>query len=160
MANITREQLNKINSGAKNGYTMDLQYFLFHNEKTLEKYIDITGDDIHFLNITVDYTKYREGVTPTIRIAYNIKDRDFFTHSSGNFRKTFVLGDLTESRKNIKTLQQITEYLTPEFEKSIIAMYNSDDNKHGTEDMFAAFNRDKDIKITLEQLKAEFAKVA
>ena len=43
MAKLTREQLNKWNAQAKNGFQLDLQYFLIWNEKTLIK--DVKQED-------------------------------------------------------------------------------------------------------------------
>ena len=41
MAKITREQIQKINSKCKNSWELDIQYFIFHNEKTLKKIIEL-----------------------------------------------------------------------------------------------------------------------
>lgn len=43
MAKLTREQYNKWNSQAKNGFQLDLQYFLTWNEKTLGIYQKVQG---------------------------------------------------------------------------------------------------------------------
>ena len=40
MSRLTREQVQKINNSCKNGWGLDIQYFIFHNEKTLKKIIE------------------------------------------------------------------------------------------------------------------------
>ena len=53
MAKITREQIQKINSKCKNGWELDIQFFIFHNEKTLKKIIEL--DEEHYLEFKIDY---------------------------------------------------------------------------------------------------------
>ena len=43
MAKLTREQYNKWNAQAKNGFQLDLQYYLIWSEKTLIK--DVQQED-------------------------------------------------------------------------------------------------------------------
>ena len=47
MGKITQEQIKTINSKCMNDWRLDVQYYIFHNEKTLIKQIKL--DDEHYL---------------------------------------------------------------------------------------------------------------
>lgn len=49
MAKVTREQLNKWNEGAGNGFKVDLQMLMFHGEKVLEYVGEERADKTHFV---------------------------------------------------------------------------------------------------------------
>lgn len=51
MATITREQFEKWNAQAKNGFKLDLQYYLCYSEKTLIKDISQANGDIIRFNL-------------------------------------------------------------------------------------------------------------
>lgn len=53
MAKITREQIIKINNMCSNEWMLDVDYFLFHNEKILIKRIRL--DEKHYLEYSLKY---------------------------------------------------------------------------------------------------------
>lgn len=53
MAKITREQITKINNMCSDEWMLDVDYYLFHNEKTLIKRIRL--DDEHYLEYRLEY---------------------------------------------------------------------------------------------------------
>ncbi len=61
MARITREQYNKWNGQAKNGFTFDLEYYLNWGEKTLIK--DIPMEDGGYIRFKLWYTDEYETIT-------------------------------------------------------------------------------------------------
>ncbi len=61
MARITREQYNKWNAQAKNGFTLDLEYFLNWGEKTLTK--DIPQEGGGYIRFRLWYTAEYETIT-------------------------------------------------------------------------------------------------
>ena len=79
MAKMTKEQLQKINNSCKNGWGLDIQYFMFHNEKTLIKHITI--DDENYLQFKIDFD-YENKII--LRISkFHHKANDYFATSSG-----------------------------------------------------------------------------
>lgn len=61
MAKLTREQYNKWNAQAKNGFTLDLEYFLNWGEKTLIK--DVPMDGGGYMRFKLWYTPEYETIT-------------------------------------------------------------------------------------------------
>ena len=61
MAKITREQFNKWNAQAKNGFSFDLEYFLTWSEKTLTKRIEIHDGIV--IEFTIQYKNEYETIT-------------------------------------------------------------------------------------------------
>lgn len=61
MAKITREQLKKWNEQAKNGFKLDLEYFLVWNEKTLVK--NIKQEDGTIIQFKLWYVPEYETIT-------------------------------------------------------------------------------------------------
>lgn len=53
MANITQQQLQKINNMCSNEWMLDLQYLIYHKEKTLIKRIRL--DEEHYLEYRLGY---------------------------------------------------------------------------------------------------------
>lgn len=45
MPSITREQAARWNAKARNGFTLDVRYYVMHGEKTLHQVIDLDGGD-------------------------------------------------------------------------------------------------------------------
>ena len=70
MPRITRDQYNKWNEQAQNGFEFDLRNFLIHGEKELRKEVQLSGGEyVEFrLLWTEEYTKYTNeyGVTRNI----------------------------------------------------------------------------------------------
>lgn len=106
MAKITREQIQAINSKCKNGWELDIQYFLFHNEKTLRKIIEL--DKEHYLEFTLNFN-YKNQISLRISKFYH-KAGDNFASSNG-LGKSRILDETPAPRKSINKLIEITKTL-------------------------------------------------
>lgn len=107
MPKITREQINTINGKCKNNWELDVQYFLFHNEKTLKKIIEL--DEEHYLEFKIDYNNKNQ-ITLRISKFYH-KAGDNFASSSG-LGKSRILEEAPAPRKSINKLIEFTKTLT------------------------------------------------
>lgn len=128
MANLTKEQIIKINEGCKNGFILDTQYFIFHNEKILEKIIEL--DEENYLKVHISFytnwENYRgDGYYINVNISkfYHKKD-DYFSSSSG-LGINLKLNGKIYTRRNFKELQKATENITDDL---ILDIYNNDKN--------------------------------
>lgn len=109
MPKLTRELIQKINEKCSNGWELDTQYLLFHNEKTLIKQIKL--DDEHYLEFKLRYN-YKNQITLHISKFYH-KEGDFFATSNG-LGKNKVLDGIEVKRKNVNDLIGFTKTLTDE----------------------------------------------
>lgn len=109
MAKITREQIQKINNKCKNGWELDIQFFIFHNEKTLKKIIEL--DEEHYLEFKIDYN-YKNQIVLFINKFYCKKGESYAT--SNGLGKKYMLEETSASKKSINKLIEYTEKLTDE----------------------------------------------
>lgn len=109
MAKITREQIQKINNKCKNGWELDIQFFIFHNEKTLKKIIEL--DEEHYLEFKIDYN-FKNQIVLFINKFYHKLGEDYAT--SNGLGKKKMLEETPTSRKSINKLIEYTETLTDE----------------------------------------------
>lgn len=106
MAKITKEQMQKINSKCMNDWRLDVQYFLFHSEKTLIKHIKI--DDEHYLEFRLSFN-WKNQIS--LRISkYHHKQGDYFATSEG-LGKSKILDSAEHTRKSINNLIEYTKTL-------------------------------------------------
>lgn len=117
MAQITREQVQKINEKCSNEWGLDIQYFLYHNEKTLIKKIDL--DEEHYLEFTLRYN-YKNQISLHIS-KFHHKEGDYFATSQG-LGKSRLLDNTEYSRKNVNNLIDFTKNLNDEELMTINAM--------------------------------------
>lgn len=106
MGKLTREQINTINNNCKNGWELDLRYFLYHSEKTLKKVIEL--DLEHYLEFKIDYN-YKNQISLRISKFYH-KAGDSFASSSG-LGKSRILEEAPAPRKSINKLIEFTKTL-------------------------------------------------
>lgn len=107
MPKIKKEEIQKINSKCKNDFRLDVEYYLFHNEKTLIK--NITIDNEHYLQFRLSYNWKNQIVLHISK--YHHKKDDYFATSNG-LGKSKIL-DFTEvKRKNVNSLIEFTHNLT------------------------------------------------
>lgn len=109
MPRLTREQINTINGKCKNNWELDIQYFLFHNEKILKKIIELNKE--HYLEFRLDYN-YKNQISLRISKFYH-KTGDAFSTSNG-LGKNRILQETPAPRKSINKLIELTEKLTDE----------------------------------------------
>lgn len=109
MSKITREQLQKINNSCQNGWRLDVQYFLFHNEKRLYKHIEL--DNENYLEFALLYN-YKNQIKLSIN-KFHHKQNDTFAVSQG-LGKSKILDDTVATRKNTNNLIEFTKKLDDE----------------------------------------------
>lgn len=106
MAKITREQIENINKKCINDWRLDVQYYLWHNEKTLIKQIKL--DDENYIEFRLSFN-WKNQITLHIN-KYHRKD-DYFASSEG-LGKSRILDETMVARKNINNLITFTKNLT------------------------------------------------
>ena len=92
-----------------NGWQFDVEYFLFHGEKTLIKQIQI--DDENYLEFAIRYN-YKNQVSLHISKFYH-KIGETYSSTNG-MGKSKVLAETPVVRKNIKNLVIFTKNLSDE----------------------------------------------
>lgn len=107
MGTIKREEVERINSKCSNEWRLDVEYYLFHNEKTLIK--NITIDDEHYLQFRLSYN-WKNQIALNISKYHHKKD-DYFATSSG-LGKSKILDSTEVKRKNVNSLIEFTHKLT------------------------------------------------
>lgn len=107
MAKLTKEQIQKINGKCENDWGLDIQYFIFHNEKQLIKIIDL--DEENYLQFKLGYN-WKNQISLYISKFYH-KQGDYFATSEG-LGKTRILDDTEQARKSINNLIEYTKTLT------------------------------------------------
>ncbi|MDD3225867.1 MAG: hypothetical protein PHX70_14405 [Clostridium sp.] len=118
---MTIEELNKINEKCGNDFKLDLQYYMFHKEKQLEKLVNI--NDNQFLEYTLyfseNYRSYNKEIVIKLRISKYTKQGDYAT--SQGLGQTFIIEEgLT--RKNFNKLVELSHTLD-------ITQFNIDNEK-------------------------------
>lgn len=106
MGKITQEQIKKINSKCMNDWGLDVQYYIFHNEKNLIKQLKL--DDEHYLEFTLHYN-YKNQISLRISKFYH-KAGDNFASSNG-LGKQKILEETPAPRKSINKLIEFTKTL-------------------------------------------------
>jgi len=115
MSKLLRKDVEKWNSECSNGFKFDIQYFIFHNEKTLEK--DIVLDDENFLKAHLSfYAKYENFKEVGYYINLNVskyyhKKGDNFSSSNG-LGVNLQINDTIYTKRSFKELQKATATIT------------------------------------------------
>ena len=128
MANITREQVQKINEKMHNNWKFDLMHYLSNSgDKSATKRIEL--DEKHFIEAALWFSKKYENFRPvgleiTLNISYYTAVGNGLASSSGMgiFRKI----PYTKARKSFADLQKLTAIIDDAY---IMAIYNSGNNK-------------------------------
>lgn len=128
MANITREQVQKINDKMSNGWEFNLRHFIFHSgEKTPVKRIKL--DDTHYLEAQLWFTeKYKNFCLNGLEITLNISH---YTSTGNGMATSYGMGifrriPYTKTRKSFADLQKLTAIINDEYIMNIV---DSGDNK-------------------------------
>ena len=103
MAKITTKQIQQINNACSNGWQLDTQYFLFHNEKTLIKCIEL--DEEHYLQFSLNYN-YKKQISLHISKFYHKQGESYA--STNGLGKSKVLVETPAKRKTINDLILLT----------------------------------------------------
>lgn len=107
MAKITTKQISSINNKCYNGWKLDVQYYMYHNEKTLIK--DIELDEEHYLQFAIRYN-WKNQISLHISKFFHKKDEAFASTSGMGKRK--ILNSISAQRKDVKKLIEFTKTLT------------------------------------------------
>lgn len=107
MAKITKQQIENINKKCTNDWRLDVEYYLFHNEKTLIKHIKL--DNEHYLEFALRYN-YKNQISLHIS-KFHHKEGDYFASSQG-LGKSKILDETQVTRKNVNNLIEFTNKLT------------------------------------------------
>ena len=106
---ITHDQIVKINKNCDNDWHLDVQYYLYHNEKTLIKQIDL--DETHYLEFRLYYNNQNQ-VSLHISKYYH-GEGDTFASSHG-LGKNAIIEEIPTKRKMINNLIEYTSTLSNE----------------------------------------------
>lgn len=125
MAKLTREQFNKINAACKNGFMLDLRYFMIWSEKQLIKNIEI--DDLNCYEVVIGFHEVSEnfrkvGEKPFIRFSRCSRRSVNDVMWTVSHLKTIDVDDQVVARKNMKLLYALTEEYT---DKKALEVFNS-----------------------------------
>lgn len=107
MAKITKQQIENINKKCMNDWRLDVEYYLFHNEKTLIKHIKL--DNEHYLEFALRYN-YKSQISLHIS-KFQHRQGDYFASSEG-LGKSKILDETQVTRKNVNNLIEFTNRLT------------------------------------------------
>lgn len=107
MAKITHEEITRINRTCDNDWHLDVQYYLYHNQKTLIKNIDL--DETHYLEFRLYYNSKNQ-VTLHISKYYH-GEGDTFASSHG-LGKSTIIEEIPTKRKMLNNLIEYTSSLS------------------------------------------------
>lgn len=79
IATITKEQVNAINNKCKNYWQLDVQYYVFHNEKTLIKHIELDAEN--YLEFALRYN-YKNQISLHISKFYHKPNEEYASTNS------------------------------------------------------------------------------
>lgn len=109
MAKITKEQILKINNMCSNGWILDVEYYMYHNEKTLIKHIKL--DKESYLEFALRYN-YKNQISLHISKFYQEKGNSYA--STQGMGKNKVLDEKQVKLKNANSLIAFTKSLNDE----------------------------------------------
>lgn len=95
MAKLTTIQIDKYNAQCENGFKFDFQYYLYHKEKTLIKYIDLESNQV--LKASILYHEDNKKQVPTLHLHKGVSSGEFYSF----FRARAIYND-RRSTKNKK----------------------------------------------------------
>ncbi len=107
MPKITKQQIENINKKCMNDWRLDVQYYLYHSQKTLIKQIRL--NDENYLEFTLRYN-YKNQISLHIS-KFHHRQGDYFASSEG-LGKSKILYETQATRKNINNLIEFTNSLT------------------------------------------------
>lgn len=126
MGKLLKKDVEKWNSECKNDFKFDVEYYIFHNEKTVEKIIEL--DKEHYLKTHIMYYDKREnfkwiGYYINVNISkWYHKEGENFASSNG-LGISLALNDIIYKKRSFKELQKATELINTEL---IMSIYNKD----------------------------------
>lgn len=106
MSVITKQEINAINGKCSNGWLLDVQYYMFHNERTLIKQIPI--DDEHYLEFRLCYSNKKQILVHISKFHKRPNEQCAVTTGLG---KNAIIDETEYKRKNISNLLVLTNRL-------------------------------------------------
>ena len=106
MSVITRKEIDAINNKCNNGWMLDVQYYVCHNEKTLIKQIPI--DDEHYLEFRLCYSNKKQILVHISKFHKRLNEQCAVTTGLG---KNAIIDETEYKRKNINNLFAFTNKL-------------------------------------------------
>lgn len=106
MSVITKQEINTINGKCSNGWLLDVQYYMFHNERTLIKQIPI--DDEHYLEFRLCYSNKKQILVHISKFHKRPNEQCAVTTGLG---KNAIIDETEYKRKNINNLLALTNRL-------------------------------------------------
>lgn len=133
MAKITREQYNKWNAQANNGFSLDLQYFVIWNEKTLTKKIKLESGNV--IEFKIEYHKEFETKTNSYGCKWNVETGRYIPmlnitvwhpttsgcYASNGWAKSERIGEVQNTKKYNVLCKLSAEINTDEYIKEFAA---------------------------------------
>lgn len=109
MGKITKQEILKINNNCFNNWSLDVEYFIYYNEKTLIKQIQI--DEENYLEFALRYN-YNKKISLHISKFYHKKNENYA--STSGLGKSKVLDETPAKTKNVNKLIELTKILNDE----------------------------------------------
>lgn len=109
MGKITKQEILKINNKCFNNWSLDVEYFIYYNEKTLIKQIQI--DEENYLEFALRYN-YNKKISLHISKFYHKKNENYA--STSGIGKSKVLDETPAKTRNVNKLIELTKTLNDE----------------------------------------------
>ena len=109
MGKITKQEILKINNKCFNNWSLDVEYFIYYNEKTLIKQIQI--DEENYLEFALRYN-YNKKISLHISKYYHKKNGNYA--STSGLGKIKVLDETPAKTRNVNKLIELTKILNDE----------------------------------------------
>lgn len=109
MSVITKKEINTINNKCNNGWILDVQYYAFHNEKTLIKQISI--DNEYYLDFRLCYSNKKQILVHISKFHKKPNEQCAVTTGLG---KNAIIDETEYKRKSIDNLITFTNTLDNE----------------------------------------------
>lgn len=103
---VITNEVNTINNKCNNGWMLDVQYYMFHNERTLIKQIPI--DDEHYLEFRLCYSNKKQILVHISK--FHKKPNENYAVTTG-LGKNAIIDETEYKRKNINNLLALTNRL-------------------------------------------------
>ena len=109
MGKITKQEILKINNKCFNNWSLDVEYFIYYNEKTLIKQIQI--DKENYLEFALRYN-YNKKISLHISKFYHKKNENYA--STSGLGKSKILDETPAKTRNVNKLIELTKILNDE----------------------------------------------
>lgn len=109
MGKITKQEILKINNKCFNNWSLDVEFFIYYNQKTLIKQIQI--DEENYLEFALRYN-YNKKISLHISKFYHKKNENYA--STSGLGKSKVLDEIHAKTRNVNKLIELTKILNDE----------------------------------------------